>query len=237
MDSKFTKVTYSGNIGYNIGIVVERYFPRMSVGIEGLFSQKGTKMFYNMPYQVSLSENGIFHREFFMGYNVVSVRVPLTYYFKGTVKDDKVVPYVFAGPQVDVPLQMNATFRQGEFLFENPPTQTTITTYGDVVDKTTTSVDTKALLSTSALVGAGIMARIPTESSAIIIKFDIAANLGLRNMAEEGFIWKKDQNTGALVLKENIRTIRSHDVEANLTVIIPIKKKLRDACYNFRSKK
>lgn len=233
MDSELSKVTYSGNFGYNIGIVAERYFPRISVGIEGLFSQKGTKMYYDLPYQVSLTGNGIFHREFFMGYNVVTVRTPLTYYFKGTVKDDKVVPYVFVAPQVDIPLGMNATLRQGAFLYENPPTQTTITTYGDVRDVVTANVDTKALLSVNALAGIGLMARIPTESSAIIIKFDIAANYGLRNLAEEGFIWKQDQE-GKLVLKENTRTIRSHNLEANFTLIFPIKKRLHDACYLFK---
>ena len=234
LDSDLTKVNYTGNIGYNIGIVAERYFPRLSIGIEGLFSQKGTKMYYDLPYQLSLSQTGIFHREYYMGYNVVSVRTPLTYYFKGAIKDDKMVPYVFIAPQVDLPLNMNATFRQGAFLYENPPSQTTLTTYGDVVDKVVRPVDSKSLLNVSALAGIGLMARIPTETSAIIVKFDIAANYGLRNLAEEGFIWKMDPNTGELVLKENAKTVRSHDVEANLTLIFPIKKRLHDACYIFK---
>lgn len=234
LDSDLTKVSYAGNIGYSIGIVAERYFPRLSVGIEGLFSQKGTKMYYDLPYQVSLNQNGIFHREYYMGYNVVSVRTPVTYYFKGAVKDDKVVPYVFIAPQVDIPLNMNATFRQGEFIYENPPTQTTLTTYGDVVDKVVKPVHTQALLNVSALAGVGLMARIPTETSAIIIKFDLAANFGLRNLAEEGFIWKQDPSTGELILKENAKILRSHDAEANLTVIFPIKKRLHDACYIFK---
>lgn len=233
-DSELTEVAYSGNIGYNIGIVAERYFPRLSIGIEGIFSQKGTKMYYDMPYQVSFTENGIYHKEFFFGYNLVSVRTPLTYYFKGTVKDDKVVPYVFIAPQVDIPLHINATLRDGKLLFENPPTQTTITTYGDVEETTTTNLDTSPLLSVNALAGVGLMARIPTETSAIIIKFDIAANYGLRNLAEEGFIWKQDPTSGELVLKENTHTIRSHDVEANLTIIFPIKKRLHDACYIYK---
>lgn len=232
MDSDLKKVTYSGNFGYSLGLVAERYFQRLSVGVEGLFSQKGTKMYYDMPYQVSLTEEGKFHREYFMGYNVVSVRVPITYYFKGAVKDDKVVPYLFVAPQVDIPLKFNATLRDSKFLYENPPSQTTITTYGDYGDTIRRAVNVKSLLNVSALAGVGLMARIPTESSAIIIKFDLAANFGLRNLAEEGFIWKKD-SSGKLVRKENSRIIRSHDAEANLTIIFPIKRRLRDACYYF----
>lgn len=233
LDSELSKVTYSGNLGYSFGLVAERYYQRISIGIEGLLSQKGTKMYYDMPYQVSLTQNGIYHREFYMGYNVVSVRIPITYYFKGAIKDDKVIPYVFIAPQVDIPLAFNATIRNGEFLYETPPTQTTLTTYGDVANKSVSPVVTDALWNVSALAGVGIMARIPTESSAIIIKFDVAANYGLRNLAEEGFIMKKDPSTGELVWKENAKTIRSHDAEANLTIIFPIKRKLRDACYYF----
>jgi len=236
-DSKLSKVNYSGNFGYTFGLIAERYFSMFSIGIEGLFSQKGTKMYYDMPYQLSLDPNspnysGIYHREYFMGYNVASVRVPLTYYFKGVIKDDKVVPYLWIAPQVDIPLGFNATLRDGKFLYENPPTHTTITTYDSYRDEIQNNVDASALLNISALAGVGLMARVPTESSAIIIKFDLAANFGLRNLAEEGFIWKKD-SSGNLVPKENTRIIRSHDAEANITIIFPIKRRLRDACYYF----
>ncbi len=233
LDSKLSKVNYTGNIGYTIGLVAERYFQRISVGIEGMLSQKGTKIYYDMPYQSSLTETDIFHREYYLGYNVVSVRIPVTYYFKGAIMDDKAVPYVFIAPQVDIPMTFNATLRNGTFLYEKPASQTTYTTYDDVVNKVTKPIDTKSLFNIGALAGIGLMGRIPTENSAIIIKFDIAANYGLRNLAEEGFIWKKDPDTGKLVLKDNIRTIRTHDVEANLTIILPIKKRLRDACFYF----
>lgn len=245
LDSELSKVTYSGNIGYNFGIVAERYFSMFSVGVEALFSQKGTKMYYDMPFQQSLDSTGIFHREFSTGYNMVSVRVPLTYYFKGIFKNDQIIPYVFIAPQVDIPLSFNATLSKGEFLFKNPPTQTTITNYDIYInnqlesmdDTVTKPVNTNALLNIGALAGVGLMARIPTDGSAIIIKFDVAANFGLRNLAEEGFIIKKDHTTDEWVMKENDHIIRSHDIEANLSIIIPIKRRLHDACYNFRTKK
>jgi hypothetical protein len=236
LDSEISNVTYSGNIGYSLGLVVEHYYSRFSIGLEGLFSQKGTRMFYEMPYQLSLDPNDIkiFRRDFFFGYNLISVRIPLTYYFKGVIKDDKVVPYLFVAPQIDIPLNFNATIRKGEFLFEPSLSQTTTTTYESFIDERQLPVDKNALLNISALGGVGFMARIPTESSAIIIKFDLAANFGLRNLAEEGFIWKKDKDK--LVRKENNHIIRSHDIEANLTILFPIKRRLRDACYSFDKK-
>lgn len=230
-DSELSKVIYSGNFGYNLGIVAERYFSKLSIGLEGLFSQKGTKMYYDRPYQQSLTANGTFHREFYMGYNVATVRIPLTYYFKGAVKDDKVIPYLFVAPQVDIPLGFNATIKEKQFLFENPPTQTTITTFGGYEEKRIEKIDAKSLYNASALGGLGLMGRIPTNGYAIIVKFDVGFNFGLRNLAEEGFIWKWDEQEKKLVKKDNDRIIRSHDLEANLTILFPIKKRLRDACY------
>ena len=234
LDSELSKVTYKGNIGYSLGIVIERYFPKFSVGIEGLFAQKGTEMNYDMSYQQSLTTNGIYHREFYWGYNVVSIRIPLTYYFKGTFRDDKVIPYVFIAPQVDIPLSFNATLKQGKPVFEPKTEQTIVTTYSDFID--TLRINATPSMNISAIAGLGLMGRIPTDGSAIIIKFEVGANYGLRNLAEEGFIWKLDKDTKKLVPKENSRTICSHDLEAHLSVIFPIKKRLRDACYYFNKK-
>lgn len=234
-DSKLSKVTYKGNIGYSFGLTAERYFPKFSLGIEGLFAQKGTEMFYDMRYQQSLSNNDIYHREFYWGYNVVSVRTPLTYYFKGTFKDDKVVPYLFIAPQVDIPMNFNIPLMRDDQILPNLPIeQTIITTYGGHGD--TLKVNASPQLNISAIAGAGLMTRIPIDGSVIIVKFDVGANYGLRNIAEEGFIWKWDNNEKKLVLKENSRIIRVHDIEAHLSVIFPIKKRLRDACYYFQKK-
>ena len=245
LDSNLSKVNYRGNVGYSFGIVAERYFPKFSIGLEGYFAQKGTEMHYDMPFQYSLAAtDSIYHRELSLGYNVVSVRIPLTYYFKGTFKDDKIVPYIFIAPQIDIPLGFNMPVAMkntdGSYSFFPvlPVEQTIITEYPRLNStyRDTVTTKTQVSLNLGALAGLGLMTRIPLDGTAIIIKFDVAANYGLRNLAEEGFIWKKDESTGQIVLKENERTIRVHDLEAHLSVIIPIKKRLRDACYYIRIK-
>ena len=198
-DSEIEGVTYTGYFGYTFGLVVERHFPRFSVAVEALFSQKGTRMYYDQTYQTSLTEHGTLPHSFILGYNLAAVRIPVTYYFKGTFKDDKVVPYFFIGPQVEIPLPFNATLREGKFVFE----------------------DNQALHpNVSAVAGLGLMARIPLDGSAIILKLDVGGGFGVLNLAQEGYtVLPKD------------KCIRSHTAEANLTVIIPIKRILRDACY------
>lgn len=229
-DSELDKVKYTGNFGYSVGLVAERYFSKISVGFEGLLCQKGTKMYYDMKYQPSYSGSDVFHREFSLGYNAVSIRVPVTYYLKGTFKDDKLIPYLFVAPQVDVPMGFNAAFKNKKFVIEKPTISSNITTYGNHYDELMETVDLQGNLNVSALAGAGLMARFATDASAIIVKFDVGANFGLRNLAEEGFIWKTNEQK-KLVMKENSRVIRSHDLEAHVTLIIPIKKALKDACH------
>ena len=226
--SDLSNVKYSGNIGYSAGLLVERYFSRFSLGLEGLFSQKGTRVSYEMPYQISLNDDGVFARESSLGYNLVSVRLPVSYYLKGTFKDDKIIPYFFIAPQVDFPLRFNATFKDGKFSY-GPITTTTITTYGSTHDEQSHPVNLnwKKNWNASALAGVGLMARIPTEMSAIIIKFNVALNYGLLNLAWE----KKDGDSPLGVFMPGDLCIRSHDVEANLSVVFPIKKQLKDACY------
>lgn len=226
--SDLSNVKYSGNIGYSAGLLVERYFSRFSLGLEGLFSQKGTRVSYEMPYQISLNDDGVFARESYLGYNLISVRLPVSYYLKGTFKDDKVIPYFFIAPQIDLPLPFNAAFRDGKFSY-GPVVTTTITNYGSFHDEVNhpATMDWKKSWNTGILAGVGLMARIPTEISAIIIKFNVALNYGLLNLA-----WEKIDGGSPLgIFLPGDLCIRSHDVEANLSVVFPIKRQLKDACY------
>ena len=221
-------VTYQGNIGYSAGMVAERYFNRFSLSLEGLFSQKGTKMYYEMPYQITLNNDGVYHREFYFGYNLISVRLPVSYYLKGTFKDDKVIPYFFVGPQIDIPLPFNASFKDGKFSVDTTTYSTNITTFGNSHSEVKELVSMG--LNASVLAGMGLMARIPTEGSAIIIKFNVALNYGLINLAWESNTDDTFFDQLGMFLTGD-KCIRAHDLEANLSVVFPIKRRLRDACY------
>lgn len=239
IDSELQESTYDGHFGYSAGVFVERSFGRWSVALESDFAQKGTKMHNERPYQISLDTLGIVRTVYSVAHNVVSLRIPVTYYFKGMVKNDVIVPYVFAGPQVDLPLKFN--LKLSDFTVDTIANAIITKFDGPKGNKPFSEVKNRfnPVLNVSAFAGLGIMGRIPTDGSAIIIKFDIAANYGIRNLDEEGFIWKQvtdDKGKKKIVLKENSHIIRAHDIEANLTVVFPIKKRLHDACYNFRRK-
>lgn len=217
--SGLKETVYDGNFGYLVGIGAERNLGKWSVGLEAAFTQKGTKMHNEKPYQISLTQSGILKTQYDVAYNIATVRMPVTYYFKGMIKDDVVVPYIFLGPEVDIPLGFN--FDLWSFKTESSVVATTQRFDGptgeDPLPKKTEAFDPGINLSAAA--GIGFMTKIRFENSAIILKLDAAFNYGILNLASEGSRWSQTEG------------IHAHDAEINLSIVYPIKKILHDACH------
>ena len=215
--SDLNETTHDGHFGYLGGITAERNLGKWSIGLEGTYAQKGTKMHNEKSYQISLSQAGILKTQYEVVYNVVTVRIPFTFYLKGLINGDKVVPYFFAGPEVDIPLG---------------PSEAIITRFDGPTGENPLPGKKEPFtpcLNVSAVAGTGLMTRIRFENSAIILKFDAAYNRGLMNLAvptKEAWKWPFEQQE---------KRIFAHDVEVNLSIVYPIKKILHDACYNFRN--
>lgn len=226
--SDLQETTYNGHFGYLIGIAGERNLGKWSIGLEGTFAQKGAKMHNELPYQISLSQTGVLKTSFETAYNVIAVRVPVTYYFKGMVKEDLVVPYLFAGLQSDIPLGFN--FDLWHFQMNNPSTSIIQQFDGPTGDNPLPVKEEPFYPgpNVSAVAGMGFMTQVRFENSAIIFKFDIAYNRGIWNLAvptKDGWKWPFEQQD---------TKIFAHDVEANFSIVFPIKKILYDACYYFK---
>ena len=95
---------------------------------------------------------------------------------KYAIDNDKVIPYFFIAPQIDLPLPFNAAFRDGKFSY-GPVVTTTVTNYGSFHDEIShpATMDWKKSWNAGILAGVGLMARIPTEMSAIILKFNVTS--------------------------------------------------------------
>ena len=221
------KTACDGNFGYLIGVTGERNLGKWSVALETALAQKGNQMHNERPYQISLTQNGILKTQYEVAYNVLTVRVPVSYYFKGVVKEDKVVPYVFAGPEIDIPLGFNFdlwNLRMDSVVavtrrFDGPNGDNPLLERREAFEPG---------INVSMVAGLGLMSRIRFENSAIIFKFDAAYNRGLMNLAvPTGEAWKWPFETQE-------KQIFAHDVEVSFSVVYPIKKILHDACYNFR---
>lgn len=217
------------HFGYLIGIIGERNLGKWSVALESALAQKGARMHNEQPYQLSLTQTGILKTQYEVAYNVLAVRIPVTYYFRGMAKEDKVVPYVFIGPEIDIPLGFNMNLMP--FSMESPVASVTQQydgpTGNNPLPLKKNSFDLG--LNASIAAGVGLMTIIRFENSAIIFKLDAAYNRGLLNLGvptEEAWKWPFEPQE---------KQIFAHNMEINFSIVYPIKKILHDACYNFRS--
>lgn len=222
------ETTYDGHFGYLVGITGERNFGKWSIALEATFAQKGTKMHNKKDYQISLSQPGILRTQYEVAYNVATVRIPISYYFKGAVKDDKVVPYVFVGPEADIPMGFNLDVLSFSL---NREVKAITRRFDGPIGEDPLPVkeeDFNPGINVSIVAGVGLMTKVRFENSAVILKFDVAYNRGLMNLAQptkDAWKWPFE--------KQDPR-IFANDVEANFSIVFPIRKILHDACYNFR---
>ncbi|MBQ5958049.1 MAG: hypothetical protein IJL44_02535 [Bacteroidales bacterium] len=221
--SHLDNTQYLGLFGYAIGITGERNFNRFSIGLEGTFAQKGTQMENTKLFQTSLVDDpptGTLVSKYILAYNVITIRMPFTWYLKGASGNGNFVPYLFVGPEVDLPSSFNLLYVDHDFRTGDP--YNVIKTSEDGGPWTETKGNVKPVLNASAVGGLGFMMKIPTAGSAFFLKFDAAVNYGLLNLSAAA-----DES------------IHAHDLEVNATILIPVKKRLHDACYSFdrRSKK
>ena len=227
------ETTYNGHFGYLAGFLVERNLGRWSVSIESTFAQKGTRMHNERDYQSGIGDYGKLKTEYSVAYNVATVRIPVTYYFKGVVKEDKLVPYIYLGPQVDLPLGFNlnlGSFKTDPVMEVTQKTEITVdnnnVTHENPLPEITKSFN--PAINISAVAGIGVMTKIRFENSAIFLKLDAAYNRGIWNLAaptKDGWKWPFEN-------QEN--QIFAHDVEVNFSVVFPIKKILYDACHHLQ---
>lgn len=205
------ETTYDGNFGYLAGLFLERNLGRWSVGLESTFAQKGTKMHNERTYEIGIADFGTLKTTYAVAYHVVTVRVPVSYYFKGMIKDDKVIPYIFVGPEFDIPVDTiveSVTQR-----FDGPN--------GDNPHSKVPEAF-KPIPNLSVVAGLGLMTKLRFENFSLILKFDAAFNYGILNLASKKTRWSQTEG------------IHAHDAEVSFSVVYPIKKILHDACHNLQ---
>ncbi len=212
---------YLGHFGGQLGITAERNFRSLSVGVEVLWAQRGTKMYGQSTFQSSLHDIDTMRYELAIAYDVVTLRVPLTWYLLPPAST-KVTPYLFVAPAFEHGLKKTLN-RQLDSLFTQPFTDPSIT-HTEIVSgrdpvETTNSWE-PPLYDVTVVAGTGVMVNLPVKSVALHLKMDVGINLGVLNLANKE-------------LKEQGVSIHSGGLEAGLTLLFDINPPLRDACYYF----
>ena len=204
------------------GLVVERRLTsNLTVGIEGLFVNRSTKLSYNYNLPDSLNHSQTYHRQDSILYREIDVQVPISYYFLD--EESKVRPYVYVAPRFTLPLSGNMFWQQ------KPVGGGSGITVIDTVEMTAHNMRPWNI---GAVVGAGLQFRMNTGSYYFLLRLDASCHFGIFNTYSKEEIEGSSQNViGASYIDPTLLG-RRHigDATVRLTFLFPIKKTLKGAC-------
>ena len=215
---------YLGHFGYAFGLSAERHFNSLSVGLEVQWARRGTRLMGQTLFQTSLDSLDTFRFETRIKYDVITLRIPLTWYIMPPASHIA-TPYVFMAPGIErsLPIRLNLPADSLKAFLEMPFTSPSV--------QYTTSMETEAnetpwnppFLDLTLTAGTGVLIALPSKPLPLAIKFDVGVRFGLLNLASDA-------------LKKDGVAIRNCGIEAGLTLFFGIDPPLRDACYYFQKK-
>ena len=218
---------FTASLGYFGGIGVERMLKsNLSVGLNVVYAQHNVKLGYvdnRFPYAWNPGTQRILYgqivKNFTAKYSTLDAYIPITYYIS-LASSKNIMPYVYIAPRISFVLPLD-TLNQ----------MTYSTSYTDSIGKPLPNYDNRTetvpfnsstyrKLNVGGTVGVGTLFRINVSNYYFLIKFDVSANMNAITTFKKGQIINNDFN--------HLRY--SADAYATMTLLLPIKKQLQDAC-------
>ena len=202
-----------------VGLSVEwNTMQRVSVGLDASYAMRGTNEVFATEFLTSYTTTTFARVQYAMRMNAVEVRIPLTYYLG---YGESFRPYIYVAPRFDLWLD-------GDLRWERTYDDES---YSPLVYESELNNATMAPYDLSAVVGVGLCNRILVKRTQLFVKFDLSYGLSvLSNFSQhevnEGITF---QGWGDIE-HETLGKRYLQNVEARLTLLVPLRKHLKDAC-------
>lgn len=191
---------------------------RISIGLDASYAMRGTNEVFVTEFLTSYSSTTYARVNYITALNGVEVRIPITYYLG---YGEKVRPYLYVAPRFDLWLNGNAkwerTYDDGSYqplVYETELTNATIQPF-DV----------------SAVVGGGLCSRILIKKTQFFVKFDLSYGMSvLNNFSQHEMNEDVEFQGWGDIEHETLGQRYLRDIEARLTLLMPVRKHLKDAC-------
>ena len=212
--------TITNSLGYFGGIAMEYMVSNgFSIGLNAIYAQHNLRLSYiDDSFPIDWDGTSIVHttksKTFRANYRTIEAYMPFTFYLTLTNLKN-VTPYFYVAPRVSYLLMLP----------HDTTSQMTLTTsYANDPNATTSesvpfNPNTYNELNVGATIGLGSKFRIETSSFYFLVKFDISANVNALST-----FTKTD------LLNEFNHRRHSADANATLTIMLPVKKRLKGAC-------
>ena len=217
--SAVSKATLSPYLSPTGGIAVEwNTMRRFSIGLDASYAMRGTNEVFATEFLTSYSTTTFARVNYTMRMNAVEIRIPFTDYFG---YDESIRPYVYVAPRFDLwlngDLRWERTYDDDSYspvLYESELTDVTIQPY-----------------EISAVAGVGLCNRIMIKRTQVYLKFDLSYGISvLSNFSQKEIDEAIPFQGWGDIEHETLGQRRLQNVEARLTLLVPLRKSLKDAC-------
>lgn len=237
-DMIYTTTHNVKTIGYHaptFGLAAEYHaFNGLAVGLDVSYAMRGARKQTSSVFLTSYTTTSISRVNYEMTLRAVEARLPVTLYFGS---DDKWKTFVYLAPRVSVWFGDSIRW---ERTYDND-------SYSPVVHHSPVCKDNLKPYDISAVAGIGVCRRMLLGRTQLFMKFDVSYGFGVLSNFSENEVQaaqnENEQNSFVFhgwgdIEHENLGHRHLQNVEARLTILVPLRKHLKDACaFDQRMKK
>lgn len=206
-------------LGPTFGIAAEwNAMNGFAVGLDASYAMRGTNEAFAVEFLTSFSSTTFAHVNYSLAMNGVEIRLPFTYYFGGGAIFK---PYVYVAPRFNLWLNGNIKWER-TYEDEN---------YAPLVYEKELDDASLAPYDLGAVAGLGVGSRITVNHTHFFVKFDLSYGMGLMsNFSQHEVEGNVTFQGWGDIQHETLGKRYLRNVEARLTLLIPLRKPLKDAC-------
>ena len=191
---------------------------RLSIGLDGSYAMRGTNEVFATEFLTSYTTTNFARVNFAMRMSSVEVRMPFSFYFG---YGETMRPYIYVAPRFD--LWLNGDLRW-ERTYDDE-------SYPPLVYETALTDATIQPYDLSAVVGLGLCSRFLVHKTQFFLKFDLSYGMSvLSNFSQHEMVADVDFQGWGDIEHETLGDRFLENLEARLTLLVPLRKPLKDAC-------
>lgn len=214
-----SKAILSPYLAPTAGLALEwKTMRRVSVGLDASYAMRGSNEVFATEFLNSYSTTTFARVNYAMRMNAVELRIPITYYF-GYGENTR--PYVYVAPRCDIWLNGNLRW---ERTYDDE-------SYSPVVYESELNKATMKPYDISAVAGIGLCHRFLVSRTQFFMKFDLSYGISvLSNFSQQEVDETVAFQGWGDIEHETLGDRYLQNVEARLTLLLPLRNRLKDAC-------
>ena len=217
--SAVSKSQFKPVFGPTFGLVAEwNTMQRLSVGVDVSYAMRATQKAFATELLTSYSTTTFARVNYNMSLKGIELRIPVSFYF---VESEWVRPYVYVAPRVSIWIDGSARWERAYDDASSPP----MVFESALTDAMTQPYDI------SAEAGVGVCGKVKIGRRYLFVKLDLGYGVSVLSNFSRGEVNEEVTFVGwGDIEHERLGQRRLQNLEARLTLLVPLQKPAADAC-------